>query len=183
MINDTSPIYTGTQINYYFVCQRKLWLFSHHIQMEQESDMVKLGKVIHEQSYSREHKEIEIEHIKLDWLNIKDGILHEVKKDDALEEAHEWQVLYYLYYLKCKGISLKTAEGSSPNTSNTLWQGEIDYPKLKKRIEVILTHEKEMELLRILENITRIIALSKPPAPSVPFSLCKKCSYCELCHS
>jgi len=33
----------GTQINYYFVCKTKLWLFSHHIQMEQESDVVELG--------------------------------------------------------------------------------------------------------------------------------------------
>ncbi|MDK2979339.1 MAG: CRISPR-associated exonuclease Cas4, partial [Bacteroidales bacterium] len=32
----------GTQINYYFVCKTKLWLFSHHIQMEQESDIVEL---------------------------------------------------------------------------------------------------------------------------------------------
>ena len=32
----------GTQINYYFVCKTKLWLFSHNIQMEQESDNVSL---------------------------------------------------------------------------------------------------------------------------------------------
>jgi len=29
---------TGSNINYYFICKRKLWLFAHSIQMEQESE-------------------------------------------------------------------------------------------------------------------------------------------------
>ncbi len=37
---ETSPIFIGTQINYYFVCQRKLWLFSHNLTMEHTSDTV-----------------------------------------------------------------------------------------------------------------------------------------------
>ncbi|HLG30213.1 MAG TPA: Dna2/Cas4 domain-containing protein [Candidatus Brocadiales bacterium] len=32
--------FTGTQINYFFVCKRKLWLFSRRIEMERESDAV-----------------------------------------------------------------------------------------------------------------------------------------------
>ena len=44
----------GTQINYYFICKAKLWLFSHHIQMEQESELVSLGKMLHKDSYTRE---------------------------------------------------------------------------------------------------------------------------------
>ena len=44
----------GTQINYYFICKTKLWLFSHNIQMEQESDNVSLGKQLHENSYKKE---------------------------------------------------------------------------------------------------------------------------------
>ncbi|MCX8009875.1 MAG: CRISPR-associated protein Cas4, partial [Ignavibacteria bacterium] len=31
---------TGTHIQYFFVCHRKLWLFAHNIQLEQESDEV-----------------------------------------------------------------------------------------------------------------------------------------------
>ena len=27
---------TGTHINYYFICKRKLWLYSNGIQLEQE---------------------------------------------------------------------------------------------------------------------------------------------------
>jgi CRISPR-associated exonuclease Cas4 len=46
----------GTQINYYFICKTKLWLFSHHIQMEQESELVLLGKILHKDSYKRDKK-------------------------------------------------------------------------------------------------------------------------------
>lgn len=35
-------LFTGVQVNYYFVCKRKLWLFSHNIGMEKESEAVKI---------------------------------------------------------------------------------------------------------------------------------------------
>jgi CRISPR-associated exonuclease Cas4 len=137
--------------------------------MEQESDLVRLGKFIHQTSYERERKEIELDHIKLDWLDLKGGLIHEVKKDDAVEEAHKWQVLYYIYYLKLRGVEEIS--------------GEIDYPKLKKRVEVTLTPELEEKLEATLQDIERIVSLPKPPPVEVKFSLCRKCSYLELCHS
>jgi len=52
----------GTQIyNYYFICKTKLWLFSHHIQMEQES--VSLGKIPHKDSYKRDKKDRTIDNL------------------------------------------------------------------------------------------------------------------------
>ena len=48
-------------------------------------------------------------------IGSEDGVIHEVKLTDKMESAHEFQLLYYLYYLKQKGIeNLK---------------GQIDYPK------------------------------------------------------
>ena len=35
-----SLTYTGTQVNYYFICKRKLWYFSNNIEMESESNNV-----------------------------------------------------------------------------------------------------------------------------------------------
>ncbi|MCM8807893.1 MAG: CRISPR-associated protein Cas4, partial [Candidatus Omnitrophica bacterium] len=40
---------TGTQVAYYIVCKRKLWLFSHQIEMEEFSDYVLIGKIISEE--------------------------------------------------------------------------------------------------------------------------------------
>jgi len=55
----TSIRFTGTRINYYFLCRKKLWYFAKNIEMEQTSDAVYLGKLIHETSYDRENKEID----------------------------------------------------------------------------------------------------------------------------
>jgi len=88
-----NPAITATQINYYFVCHRELWFFSHQINMEQNSELVALGKLLHEKSYQRENKEIQIGPIKIDFIG-NDGIIHEVKKTPSIEEAHLWQVKY-----------------------------------------------------------------------------------------
>lgn len=112
---DTSPNYTGTQVNYYFVCHRKLWLYSHGLDMEHTSDVVYMGKLISEESYQREKKELLIDGaIKIDFLG-RDGVIHEVKKSDKVEQAHEFQLLYYLYYLKQKGISNVRGRSIIPN--------------------------------------------------------------------
>ncbi len=121
-----SLIFTGTQVNYYFVCKRKLWMFSRQLNQEQSSDTVALGKLLHETSYARKRKEIEIGPIKIDFL--KGCEVHEIKKSKKIEKAHEWQLLYYLWFLKQKGIDAK---------------GMIDYPLLKQRVEAVLTEEKE----------------------------------------
>jgi len=158
---------TGTQINYFFICKRKLWLFSHDIQMEQNSDNVAIGKMIGEESYSRKKKEIEIDgRIKIDFWE-KEGIIHEIKKTDKIEEAHIWQLKYYLYYLKCKG-------------ANNI-RGELDYPKLKRREKVDLT-ENDCNFLEELFGKIEVIVNTDQPPGIVNSKICKKCSYYELCY-
>lgn len=159
---------TGTQINYLFICTRKLWLFSHHIEMEHTSDYVAIGELLHEESYAREKKNIQIDDmIHIDFID-KDGILHDVKSSQSMELAHEMQLLYYLYVLKQKGL---------PNRI-----GVINYPKQRRKVEVELTIEKEQEVESAMMRVTETISLSIPP--NVEFSkLCKSCSYMELCWS
>jgi CRISPR-associated exonuclease Cas4 len=164
---DLEPLlnYTGTQINYYFVCKRKLWLFSHNIDLEQDSDLVLLGKILHEQSYNREVKEIDIERIKIDFIN-KKGEIHEVKRSMTMEKAHLYQLLYYLYFIKVY-------------TKRELI-GVLNYPLLKKRVDVTLDKNKEEELKIIMKDIDRIIKEDKPPEEEWK-SYCKTCAYNELC--
>ena len=163
---DKNPAITATQINYFFVCHRELWLFSHQINMEHTSELVELGKLLHETSYKREKKEIQIGPIKIDFIG-KDGVIHEIKKTPSVEKAHAWQLKYYIFYLKKLGVqNIK---------------GEIDYPKLKKRTEIELTIEDESELERILVEIKNIISSEVVPEV-INKSICKKCSYYELCY-
>jgi CRISPR-associated exonuclease Cas4 len=93
------PTFTGTEVGYYFVCKKKLWWFAHGVEMEHENDRVRMGRLVHQESYARRKKELNVDdRIVLDWR--EDGIIHEVKLTDSMERAHEMQLLYYLYYLK-----------------------------------------------------------------------------------
>jgi CRISPR-associated exonuclease Cas4 len=164
---DELPAFTGIEINYYFICHKKLWWFAHGVQMEQGHDRVRLGKIVHEESYQRRRKEIDIDgKIVLDWR--EDGCIHEVKLSDKMEDAHEMQLLYYLYYLKLKGV-----EGL---------RGQIDYPKLRQTKIVELDEKNELKIEQALEEIKRIVELTRPPEVKW-MKICRSCSYSELCWS
>lgn len=159
--------FTGTEVGYFFICQKKLWWFNHGIEMERDNDRVRLGKLVHEISYERRKKEISIDdRIVLDWQ--ADGIIHEVKLTDKMEQAHEFQLLYYIYYLKAKGIeNLK---------------GQIDYPKLRQTKEIELNEENTKILENTLEEMQKIVAAEIPPEVEY-IKICRSCSYAELCWS
>ena len=72
---------TGVMYSYYFLCHRKLWLFAHNINMEQESEAVFIGKLIDEDTYKREKKHILIDDkINIDYIH--NGIGCENKKSE-----------------------------------------------------------------------------------------------------
>ncbi len=158
---------TGVMVYYYFVCSRKLWYFVNDLTMEQSSDLVSMGKLIDETSYKREKKNILIdENINIDFL--KDWrIIHEVKKSRKIEEASKWQLKYYIWLLKKKGIAIE--------------KGILDYPLLRKREEVFLIEKDEQKLEDILNKIEKIMLLKQPPE-IIKKSICKKCAYYELCY-
>jgi CRISPR-associated exonuclease Cas4 len=160
---------TGTMVNYYFSCERQLWLFSRYIKMEETSDLVLMGKIIHEKSYKRKKKELIIDGIKLDFIEKKKGslIIHEVKKAKSNPEAHKYQLLYYLYYLNKKGI-----------TAN----GEINYPEQKRSEHFTWDDKYKDEIEKILEKILIVINKECVPSP-VKSKLCTKCSYNDFCWS
>lgn len=164
-MNEHLTKFTGTEVGYFYICRKKLWWFHHGIEMEHGFDRVKLGKSVHENSYERKKKEISIDDkIVLDWQS--DGVIHEVKLSDSMEEAHEFQLLYYIFYLKQKGVENLT--------------GQIDYPKLRQTKKVELTAEKEARLVETLREISEITAAAAPPEVEY-MKICRACSYAELC--
>ena len=95
---------TGIMVYYYFVCERKLWYFLNQIGMEQNSELVSIGKILDDTAYDREDKGILIDDtINVDFIGNK-AVLHEIKKTKAIEEAGIWQLKYYMYYLEQKGV-------------------------------------------------------------------------------
>lgn len=158
---------SGTMFYYYFVCKRKLWFFTNEIQMESENEDVIIGKLIDENSYSRELKHVLIDNtVNIDFIK-EWKILHEVKKQKSVEEAGIWQLKYYIYFLRKRGINIE--------------KGILDYPKLKKREEIFLTEEDEKRIEEILLEIREIVNLKLPPKLE-KLKICKKCAYFEYCY-
>jgi len=138
--------------------------------MEHTSDLVYEGNMIHENSYpqrSSKYEEIEIDGIKVDFYNPKDKVIHEIKKSNKIEQAHEWQLKYYIYVFEQNGII-----GVN---------GILEYPLLRKKESIILTDiDRE-----IIENMKKeIIEISESDiCPLIEKkNICKQCSYFEFCY-
>ncbi len=96
----------GTLINYYFHCKRQCYLHGNRLNLEDNSELVQIGRAMHEvKAQESEHTEVAIENIRLDKLTAE--YLTEIKKSDADMEAAKWQLYYYLKILKEKGIVRK----------------------------------------------------------------------------
>ncbi|MFT8320261.1 MAG: CRISPR-associated protein Cas4 [Bacillus sp. (in: firmicutes)] len=157
----------GVDLSYYIVCKRKLWLYKKGIGMENESDRVIQGAVLHESSYSRlKNKEILIDGaFKIDAI---DGdYVREIKISSKMKESDEMQMLFYLYQLSLRGIEKK---------------GLISYTKEKKTIEVILTEEKVTKVKKAIAEVYKIIEREKPPVLK-KLRYCKSCAYYNFCFS
>lgn len=159
---------TGTIINYYFHCRRQCWLFANRVNLEDNSEEVRIGKVLHELKFQDQKKsEILIDQIKVDKLT--NEYLIELKKSDADVEAVKWQVLYYLKVLKDKGIER---------------EGKIIFHEKKKQSETViyvnLDEETEKKLDQTLYEIEEYISSGVPAEPLLD-NKCKKCAYYEYC--
>lgn len=162
-----NPKINGTKISYYFICHRKLWLFDHQLQFESDFNAVEIGKFISETTYPDKCHEIQLgEGAVLDFFDKRNKIVHEIKKSDKMEDAHIWQLKYYLYYLKSFSV--------------TGVIGKLDYPKLKKTLTVILKNDDEHKIKSIFDEMTRIINQQKSPE-RINKKFCKTCAYYEFC--
>ena len=159
----------GTIINYYFHCKRQCYLHGNRLNMEDNSEQVKIGKAIHEErAENKNNTEIAIDNIRLDKLTKE--YLTEVKKSDADAEAAKWQLLYYLKVLKTKGVIRK---------------GKLEFAeknkKDKKIIIIDLTDEVEKELDKYIDEIEQLLNQDRIPE-CINKSTCKKCAYYEYCY-
>lgn len=157
----------GTKFNYYFICKRKLWLFSKGISMENQNDRVLQGTVVHESSYkNKENKKEKLidNMIKIDIMD-KEKI-SEVKITSKMKESDKMQLLYYLYYLRNMGIERK---------------GTLNYVKERKVEEIELTDEDIKHIESTLIDINYILNLEYPPKVK-KYPYCKKCAYYEYCY-
>lgn len=158
---------TGTMIYYHSVCKKKLWYFMNDITMESGSDLVQLGKLLDSESYSKEDRNININNeISIDFIQ-ENNEIHEIKKSRKIEEASILQLKYYMYYLKKRGVNIT--------------KGVIDYPLMKKKIDVFLEKDDISNIENIIKEIIDIKHISDVYKTKNK-SICKSCAYYDICY-
>ena len=109
---------------------------SNCIRMEHTSDVVFEDKHLHETAYPQRAemgREMEVNvpfgndilAAKIDFVDLKNKVIHETKKSDKLEHAHEVQLKFYIFVLQLSGAENLT--------------GLLEYPIQKKKKTVNLT--------------------------------------------
>ncbi|MDO8898947.1 MAG: Dna2/Cas4 domain-containing protein, partial [Bacteroidales bacterium] len=84
------------------------------------------------------------------------------------EEAHLWQLKYYLFILENCGVENPT--------------GILEYPRLRKTEEVYLSDIDRITITEMLEAI-KVILNSEECPERLLVSRCRNCSYFDFCWS
>lgn len=148
--------------------------------MEHTSDVVAEGKLLHETSYpqrAEKYSEIQLSYPlnnnttlfgKIDFYDAGNKIIHEIKKSDKMEVAHEWQVKFYIWLLELNEIQDVKAI--------------LEYPKLRETKEVYL---KELDKKYLEETIIQIenIQSNEDCPERINKKFCKKCAYFDFCYA
>lgn len=158
---------TGTDIWYYFICKRELWLMMRKIAPDQEDENVDIGRFLHDYYSKRGKEEVDIGGGKIDRIKKVKGelIVQEIKKTGRFAESSRFQLLFYLYQLKQLGIAAR---------------GELLFTEEKQKEQVFLTKDVETRLLEIIKEIQVIAKQPVPPAPE-KIKYCHSCAYREYC--
>lgn len=166
-MKDNSSNITGSLMNAFIICRRKAWFLSREISPYQENDLLEIGKLIGEDYFKREKKEILLNNMKIDFVknDNKHLIVAEIKKSSAGAEAAKIQIAFYLYQLKKLGIEAT---------------GELLVPKERKKEKIILTEYWQSKVEESIEEIQALISESFPPFLT-KVSFCKYCAYEEFC--
>lgn len=156
---------SGTMYAYSFLCNRKLWLYTRDIVMEQNNENVMIGKMIDEESYKRDKKHVYLDNIICIDI-IRNNVICEVKKSSSQKEIAIQQLKYYMYLLKQRGVFVV---------------GQLLIPKENIKEEIRLTEDDKMMIEEKMKDIYKICHEETPPKV-INNKICKKCAYYELCY-
>jgi CRISPR-associated exonuclease Cas4 len=172
---------TGIHVAYFHICKRKLWLWAHGLELEEESTDQNTGQqrvaeanVLQDTTYRRRAEAgqqlmLELPGFagRVDFFDAGRRVVHETKPSDKLAEAHRWQLRFYLWLIRESGLGPAT--------------GVLEYPKQKKREHVELSPADEAQLLADFEAIRQLVGQPDCP-PVINKPRCKSCAYFDLCY-
>lgn len=165
------PLLSGTRVKYYHICHRKLWLFDRDVWMEQTSEAVQDGELLHKTAYPQRaarFREMEIEGSKIDAYDPHDKVVHEMKRSPKMIKSDTAQLKFYIWLLERHGIAGVT--------------GLLEYPTQRQTEEVILTDADRQEILQWERGIEALTAEDAPCPPVINKPFCRQCAYYDFCY-
>jgi len=162
-------VFAPSVYNAFLICKREAWLMLRQMIADQENSYLDIGRLISEETFSREKKEIYIPDLsaKFDMITKRNGqyFVAEIKKSSASMKSGIEQLKYYMYLLRAKGIEIK---------------GLIKIPNEKKNLEVVLN---DLDIKFIEENLKNLEILSceEFPPTAIKIKYCQKCAHYEFC--
>lgn len=149
------------------VCPRQAWLASRQICPDEDNLYLAIGRLIDQQSYAREKKQVRLGNLCLDVIRHGDKqlVVGEVKKSSRAREAAMLQLAFYLHELADMGIKA---------------EGELLFPEEKRKERVVLNEAMSQQVRTIKDEITCLIKKAQPPPPEKK-RWCSKCAYAHLC--
>ena len=165
VVNDVQV--TGTLIWYFCVCPREVWLMSHQLTPDEDDENLRIGRLIHEESYLRGDHEAVTQAGKMDRVLRRKGklVVYEIKKSSRHERSARMQLLFYLLQLREEGV---------------LATGELHFPEEKRVVTVSLSEDGIREINEVVAQVRRLIVRDLPPPPErIP--VCRQCAYAEFC--
>jgi len=151
---------TGTMINDYFYCKRRLWLRFNEIHIGNE--FTEIRKELHEEKENK-NSLVLFDCIKLD--DFDDEYIIEYKKTKKGKISSHFQLYYYLYLLKQNGLERK---------------GKIIYLEEDEYEVFILDTNIEQKILEVIREIEEICDSSISPKQKRGCGNCAYANYCKV---
>ncbi|WAM33903.1 CRISPR-associated protein Cas4 [Caldicellulosiruptor morganii] len=157
----------GSTIQAYIVCKRQAWLLSRNISPAGDNPFLEIGKLISQEYYKHDKKEVFFDGVVLDLIRNENEVLlvGEIKKSSKSKNAAMTQLKFYLYKLFKSNINAR---------------GKLLIPEEKKTFDVVLSFDDIRDIENLIEEISQFLSRSLPPEPQ-KIKACSKCSYKEFC--
>ncbi|WAM31605.1 CRISPR-associated protein Cas4 [Caldicellulosiruptor naganoensis] len=157
----------GSIVQAYIVCKRQAWLLSRNIGPSSDNPFLEIGKLISQEYYKNDKKEVYFDGVVLDLIRQEDEVLlvGEIKRSSRAKNAAILQLKFYLYKLFKNNIKAR---------------GKLLIPEEKKTFDVELTTDDIEEIETLTEEIALFLYSQLPPQPQ-KIKACSKCSYKEFC--
>lgn len=158
--------YHGLLYQHITLCPTRTWLHFHHVDCAHLNRHMQKGTILHQSTYRGQLDRVWGLGIRPDAVDFSRHLVNEVKNSRSFGAASILQLGFYLAVLTV--------------ATQTLWEGRLRYPSLRKVTPVVLTRGLQEDVAAATHQIHKIVSLPTPPV-KVLKPLCTACSYRLLC--